>query len=76
MAIREVAQNTTVQVSSGVGVPVAAVVANSEIPYHWYDFIWDPIWNFLPWSQIATILGIGWIAYLAYVSITDRRNSK
>ncbi len=73
MDVREIAQDKVIQVSTGVGVPV---VANAETLARWYDPYWQPIWEILPWSQLATIIGIGWIGYMAYVTFTDRNKSK
>ena len=70
MAVREVAQDKVVQATSSVGVVGAA---NAE---RWYDPYWNPIWEILPWSELATVLGIPWIAYMFYVSITNRKKSK
>jgi len=70
MAIREIAQDTIIQGTSSVGVVGAATTEK------WYDPYWDPIWNLLPWSEMATVIGIGWIGYMAYVTFTDRKKSK
>lgn len=70
MAVREVAQDKVVQATSSVGVVGAATTER------WYDPYWNPIWEFLPWSEIATVIGIAWISYMAYVSITDRVKAK
>ena len=72
-SIKEAAQDPIVQLSSGIG---TTVVANVDTIANWYDPYWQPIWNILPWSQLATIIGIGWIAYMAYVTFTDRNKSK
>ncbi len=71
--VKEAALDPLVQGTSTTGIVVAA---NADKIAHWYDPFWLPIWNFLPWSQLATIIGIGWIGYMAYVSITDRKKSK
>ena len=34
----------------------------------WFDPYWTPIWNFLPWSQMATIIGLCWIGYSFYMT--------
>jgi hypothetical protein len=70
MAIREIAQDKIIQGTSSVGVVGAATTEK------WYDPYWDPIWNLLPWSEMATVIGIGWIGYMAYVTFTDRKKSK
>jgi len=70
MDIREVAQDKVVQLTSSASL---TAVATTE---KWYDPYWNPIWEFLPWSQLATIIGIGWIGYMAYVTFTDRNKSK
>jgi hypothetical protein len=70
MAIREIAQDKMIQGTSSVGVVGAATTEK------WYDPYWDPIWNLLPWSELATVIGIGWIGYMAYVTFTDRKKSK
>jgi hypothetical protein len=70
MAIREIAQDKIIQGTSSVGVVGAATTEK------WYDPYWDPIWNLLPWSELATVIGIGWIGYMAYVTFTDRKKSK
>ena len=70
MAIREIAQDKIIQGTSSVGVVGAATTEK------WYDPYWDPIWNLLPWSEMATVIGIGWIGYMAYVTFADRKKSK
>lgn len=70
MAIREIAQDKIIQGTSSVGVVGAATTEK------WYDPYWDPIWNLLPWSELATVIGIGWIGYMAYVTFADRKKSK
>ncbi len=70
MAIREIAQDKIIQGTSSVGVVGAATTEK------WYDPYWNPIWNLLPWSELATVIGIGWIGYMAYVTFTDRKKSK
>ena len=70
MAIREIAQDKIIQGTSSVGVVGAATTEK------WYDPYWGPIWNLLPWSELATVIGIGWIGYMAYVTFADRKKSK
>jgi len=70
MAIREIAQDKIIQGTSSV------VVVGAATTEKWYDPYWNPIWNLLPWSELATVIGIGWIGYMAYVTFTDRKKSK
>ena len=38
-----------------------------------FDVVWSPIWNILPWQQLATVIGLGWILYSIAITVKDRR---
>jgi len=67
--VTEILNNQLVQVTSAATV---VTVANSETIIHWYDPYWNPIWTFLPWPELATVLGVPWLVFLMYINISDR----
>ncbi len=77
--IESLAQNPMAQTAVGAGTVVAAhgeKIAEAASKIHWYDPIWQPIWEFLPWTQIATVLGVPLVTYSLYVTIKNAIENK
>ena len=43
---------------------------------HWYDKYWDPIWNLLPWTELATVMGVIGLGYGGFVFLKNAIKSK
>jgi len=64
--INEAAVNPKVQTTTS-----AATVGAANVD-RWYDPYWSHLWNFLPWDQIATVIGVGWISYSIFITVKDK----
>ncbi len=71
-SIEQAALNPTNQIMVGGGVVGIAnaegIVEVVEIskPF-WYEPYWAPVWEFLPWSELATVLGVPLATYGLFV---------
>lgn len=70
--IEAIAENPAVQATTAAGTIGAAHV--DKMP--WYDGVWSPIWNVLPWDQLATVIGTCVLTYSAYVTIKNAVKNK
>lgn len=77
--IEALAQNPINQIAVGTGTVAAAhgeKLVEVAQKMHWYDPFWLPIWEFLPWTQLATVLGVPLVSYSLYVTIKNAIKGK
>ena len=78
--LEALAQNPIAQLTVSAGTVGAAnaerLISMVQKKTHWYDPFWIPVWNFLPWAEIATVLGVPLVAYSLYVTIKNAWKNK
>lgn len=72
--VEAIAQNPAAQITVSAGT-IGAANADKIITVmqtqHWYDPFWLPVWQFLPWTQIGTVLGVPLLCYSLFVTIKN-----
>ena len=77
--IEAISQNPVVVIpgtAGTIGVANADKIAEIIITARWYDVWWTPIWEILPWSQMATVIGTPLLAYSVFVTIKNALKNK